>query len=320
MKIVATTLCALGVGFGLGVVVHAQSPGTVAAEVAAAEAAAGDTWLLLQSEVCGPAQAAGTRFPLITQTRPAEKIFDNLYVLSNNDVLAWVITTSDGLVLVDTMYDRTVQEVIIDTMRKAGLDPAQIKYVYLTHKNSDHAGGAKLIQETYGARVLLSAVDWEGIVQPGRGGGAPSPVPPKKDMVIADGQKLTLGDETITFYVTPASTRGSVSALIPVKDKGVPHLVAFWASNVISPASSKEDLTAIAAAATRFGDIAAAAGADVLITNHERYFDLNKKLYSARANPAGRNPFIVGKAEVRNYMQVLKHCTQALALAAGSRK
>ena len=80
--------------------------------------------------------------------------------------------------------------------------------------------------------------------------------------------------------------------------------MAFWASNVISPSSSKDDLNAIAAAATRFGDIAAAAGADVLITNHERYFDLNKKLYSAHANPAGRNPFIVGKTEVRNYMQV----------------
>jgi len=320
MKIVVTPLCALLVAFGLGLVVDAQTPNTVAAEIAAAEAAAGETWQVLQSEVCGPAQGAVTRFPLVTQTRPAEKMFDNLYVLSNNDVLAWVITTSEGLVLIDTMYDRTVQEVIIGSMQKAGLDPAQIKFIYLTHKNSDHAGGAKFLQETYGARVLLSAVDWDGIVQPGRGGGAPSPVPPKKDMVIADGQKLTLGDETITFYITPASTRGSVSALIPVKDKGVPHLAAFWASNVISPTSSKEDLNAIAAAAARFGDIAAAAGADVLITNHERYFDLNKKLYSAHANPAGRNPFIVGPTKVKNYMQVLTHCTQALALAAGSKK
>ena len=320
MKIVVMLLSALCVAFGLGVAVDAQSPSTVASEIAAAEAAAGEAWLVLQNEVCGPAQGTGTRFPLITQTRPAEKIFDNLYVLSNNDVLAWVITTSEGLVLIDTMYDRTVQDVILDPMQKAGLDPARIKFIYLTHKNADHAGGAKFLQEKYSARVLLSAVDWDGIVQPGRGGGPPSPVPPKKDMVIADGQKLTVGDETITFYVTPASTRGSVSALIPVKDKGVPHLAAFWGSNVIPATSSRDDLNAIAAAASRFGDIAAAAGADVLITNHERYFDLNKKLYSARANPAGRNPFIVGKTAVRNYMQVLTHCTQALSLAAGSKK
>ena len=62
--------CCLRIGRGI----HAQSPNTVAAEVAAAETAAGDTWLLLQSEVCGPAQGAVTRFPLVTQTRPAEKI------------------------------------------------------------------------------------------------------------------------------------------------------------------------------------------------------------------------------------------------------
>ncbi len=60
-------------------------------------AAAGEAWLVLQSEVCGPTQGAVSRFPLVTQTRPAEKMFDNLYVLSNNDVLVWVITTSEGL-------------------------------------------------------------------------------------------------------------------------------------------------------------------------------------------------------------------------------
>ena len=137
------------VAFGVGVLVDAQSPSTVAAEIAAAETAAGETWQVLQSEVWS---RPGCRnpLPLVTQTRPAEKIFDNLYVLSNDDVLAWVITTSDGLILIDTMYDRTVKEVIIDTMQKAGLDPAQIKFVYLTHKNSDRAGGAKYLQETYG--------------------------------------------------------------------------------------------------------------------------------------------------------------------------
>lgn len=321
MKFFLAALGASCVMLALGAAPYAQSAGTIPAHVAAAQKAGGETWMSLQSELCGPAQGTVARYPLVTQTRVAEKVFDNLYVLSNNDVLAWAVVTSAGIILIDTTYDRTVKDVIVDSMQKAGLDPAQIKYVYLTHKNTDHAGGAKYLQDTYGAHILLSAADWDDLLAPpARGRGAASPIPPTKDMVITEGQKLTLGDETITFYLTAGSTRGTVSALIPVKDKGTPHLAAFWGSNVIGVTSPHEALVAFGTAARRFEGIAAAAGADVLLTNHERYIDVNKRLFSMRANPAGPNPFIVGPARVREYMQVLDHCTQALALASDARK
>ena len=47
-------------------------------------------------------------------------------------------------------------------------------------------------------------------------------------MVATDGQKLTLGDTTLTMYITPGHTLGTISTLIPVKDHGTPHLVAEW--------------------------------------------------------------------------------------------
>ena len=57
---------------------------------------------------------------------------------------------------------------------------------------------------------------------------------PKRDMVATDGQKLTLGDTTLTFYLTPGHTLGTVSILIPVKDNGKPHLVFSysWGSGI----------------------------------------------------------------------------------------
>ena len=47
-------------------------------------------------------------------------------------------------------------------------------------------------------------------------------------MVATDGQRLTLGDTTLTLYLTPGHTPGTISTLIPVKDRGMPHVVAEW--------------------------------------------------------------------------------------------
>ena len=47
-------------------------------------------------------------------------------------------------------------------------------------------------------------------------------------MVVTDGEKLTLGGETLTLYITPGHTPGTVSVLIPVKDRGQPHVAALW--------------------------------------------------------------------------------------------
>ena len=54
-------------------------------------------------------------------------------------------------------------------------------------------------------------------------------------MVATDSQKLTLGDTTLTLYVTPGHTPGTISSLIPVKDNGRPHLVALWGGTGLDP-------------------------------------------------------------------------------------
>jgi hypothetical protein len=67
-------------------------------------------------------------------------------------------------------------------------------------------------------------------------------------------------------------------------------------------------------------DVAAKAGADVLLSNHGRYFDFDKRVGANRANPAGPNAFILNTTRVRNFMQVADHCAQAIDLAAGAAK
>ena len=92
------------------------------------------------------------------------------------------------------------------------------------HYNShgDHSGGAKYLQDTYSPRLILGAKDWDLLESNTR---SPSP---RRDIVATDGQKVTLGGTTITLYITPGHTQSTLSVLIPVTDKGKPHLAMEW--------------------------------------------------------------------------------------------
>jgi metallo-beta-lactamase class B len=319
--------------------VGAQTPAaqnTVAAHAAAAKAAADDSWLILYSELCGVAMGAGGRASSAGPARGAAggagrgrqagpppreqwyrepvKVFDNLFVFPTDDVNAWAIKTSDGIIMIDATFDYMVKDLIVDAMPQVGLDPKQIKYVVVTHGHGDHSAGVKYLQDTFGARVLMSEADWNLLAQPGRGVFANSPVP-KRDMVVRDGQTLTLGDTTITMYLTPGHTVGTISLVIPAKDKGVTHMAAFWGGTALSANTPVDNLVAYSSSARKFGDIAAKAGADVLLSNHGRYFDLDKRVGANRANPSGPNAFILNPTRVGNYMTVADHCAQAISLA-----
>ena len=67
------------------------------------------------------------------------------------------MTTSDGIIIVDAIYDYSVEDEIVNGLRKLGLDPTKIKYVVVSHGHSDHAGGARYLQDHFGAHVILSA-------------------------------------------------------------------------------------------------------------------------------------------------------------------
>ena len=105
---------------------------------------------------------------------------------------------------------------------------------------------------------------------------------PRRDMVATDGMKLTLGDTTITLYITPGHTLGTISTLIPVKDHGQSHLAAAWGgtafnwvngpANYITPdRPAKFWFDTYSKSAERFRDIASKAGADIIIANHTNF-------------------------------------------------
>src|SRR6185503_11402227 len=88
------------------------------------------------------------------------KLFDNLFYVGKTDVGAWVLKTSDGLVLFDTLSNpEEAATIVVPGMRKLGLDPDQIKTVVLTHSHNDHTGGMPYFRAK-GVRMMVSEADW----------------------------------------------------------------------------------------------------------------------------------------------------------------
>jgi len=159
------------------------------------------------------------------QKVPPIKVFDNLYYVGPGSVSVWLIPTTDGLILIDSTQEPLVDHVI-DSIRKVGFDPKNIKYILLTHGHLDHFGGAGKIQALSGARVATLEEDWKLIEatyqNPGRGNRDPG-VPLKRDMVLREGQTVTLGKTSLKVYKLPGHTAGSPSFEFTVYDNGRPH-------------------------------------------------------------------------------------------------
>ncbi|MGD2168119.1 MAG: MBL fold metallo-hydrolase [Gammaproteobacteria bacterium] len=234
------------------------------------------------------------------------RVFDNLAYVGMTEFSTWAVTTSEGIIIIDPIFDYSVEDEVVEGLRKLGLDPADIRYVIASHGHYDHVGGAKFLQDAFGARVLLSAADWDLLEENG------ATWVPRRDIEVTDGQKLTLGDTTLEMYLTPGHTDGTISTLIPLKDGGADHVAALWGGTLFNFGPQPDRFRAYADSAERFLEIAVAAGADVLLSNHTDYDGSKEKLPRMAARRAGDpHPYVVGTDSIRRYLSVAHECALA---------
>lgn len=240
------------------------------------------------------------------------RLFDNLYSVGQNAVSAHALVTSGGIVLFDTLNSEDeARTILVPNLQALGLDPKAIKYIVVTHAHGDHYGGARYLQKTYGARVISSAIDWaemDRLREKPSGPFADIP-PPDHDMVMADGQTLTLGDTTIRFYVTPGHTGGVLSSIFKVTDQGGAHTVGYFGGT--GGGGSPDSLRAQIRSLQRWRELTQAAGVDVLIANHPLHdhgIENNELLRYRR--PGDANPYVVGTDRYQRYMRVQEACAR----------
>jgi metallo-beta-lactamase class B len=238
------------------------------------------------------------------------KVFDNLYYVGQTEYSAWAVTTSEGIIIIDPIFDYSVEAEIVEGLRTVGLDPADIRYVIVSHGHSDHAGGARYLQDRFGARVILAPEDWDLLER--TGGDWPKP---RRDVEATDGYQLRLGETTLVLHRTPGHTPGTISTLIPVVDGSRRHMAALWGGTAYNFMGRGEDarwFREYIASAERFERLAADAGADVILSNHTRYDGGTTKLPALEnRRPSDPHPFVVGSGSVSRYLTVAAECARA---------
>jgi metallo-beta-lactamase class B len=241
-----------------------------------------------------------------------KRAFDDLYWMGTPSRSTWALTTSDGIILYDTQSVYDAEEVIVGGLKKLGLDPAKVKYVIISHAHENEVGGAKLMQERYGARIVMGAGDWDLVDQSVNGFPKGKP---KRDIVATDGMRITLGDRSVTLYLMPGHTPGTISGVFQVHDHSKPLTVAYSGGTEFNFVNDVPHFDTYLASERKFAATAAAAGATIILGNQSQFDGAALKLRRlADRRPGEAHPLDVGAAAVARYFKIEDECAQAVRL------
>ncbi len=164
--------------------------------------------------------------------KPVEpfEIMDGLYYVGNTQVSAHLLTTKDGLVLIDTTMPHEVPW-LLASIRKLGFKPSDVKVVIGTHAHIDHIGGHWYFQKHFGAQAWLQVEDAAGteagVWKPGKPvdldgtiGTLSRAFPSfKTDRPLRDGEVVEWGGRKLTFRRAPGHTPGTLMIEFPLESK-----------------------------------------------------------------------------------------------------
>ena len=247
-----------------------------------------------------------------------KKAFDDMYWLVSLSTSSWVLTSDDGYILYDTQGVYDAEDVLVGGLQKLGLDPSKVKYVIVSHAHGGEVGGAYLFQSRYGSHIVMN--DWDMVESSVNGFPRGKP---KRDVVATDGMKIAVGNRTVTIYLTPGHTPGTISSIFQVHDKGKPLTVVYSGGTEFNFPNDVPHFDQYLASERRLASLAAAAGATIVLNNQSQFNGAATRLRTLQdRHPGEPHPMDVGAEAVARYFKIEDECAQAVRLkliAAGIR-
>jgi len=226
------------------------------------------------------------------------RIAGNLYYVGSHGLASYLITTSEGLILINSSLEASVP-LIRASVEKLGFKFADVKVLLISHAHWDHNAGSAAIKSITGAKYMVMDAD-VGVVESGgktdfQYGNTPSSLypPTKVDRVLHDGDEVKLGDAVLVAHLTPGHTKGCTTWTMMVQDGGRTRDVVIVGSPNVNAGYKLVNNAAypqIADDYEKMFRVLKALPCDIFLGAHGSYFDMEKKY--ARMKDAAASPFV----------------------------
>ncbi|WP_065756691.1 subclass B3 metallo-beta-lactamase [Bradyrhizobium paxllaeri] len=242
-----------------------------------------------------------------TPTEPF-KMIGNVYYVGTNGLASYLITSPQGHILVDMVMPEATSQIKAN-IEKLGFKLTDIKYLVNTHAHIDHTGGLAEMKQASGAQMVAGEADkplLEGGYYPGAQEDEALKFPPVKvDRTVREGDKVTVGDVTLTARETPGHSPGCTSWEFSVKDGDATRSVLIFCSGTVALNRLVPNPTYSGIVADYRKTFARARDmkVDVLLAPHPEMYKMAEK--RAKLSEGGPNPF-VNPGEFNEYAATLE--------------
>ncbi|MDD1530020.1 subclass B3 metallo-beta-lactamase [Bradyrhizobium sp. WBOS7] len=241
---------------------------------------------------------------------PAEpvRIVGPIYFVGTKGLGVFLFTTSQGSILMNTGMPSS-GPMIVESIRKLGFKPEDVKIMINGHAHIDHAGAFAFMKKLTGAQLAVMKDDVAAMESGDRDdfkyGNDLTYEGVKVDRVLRDGDTVKLGDVLLTAYHTPGHTRGATTWIANLVVDGKAYVVAFPDGAGFNPGyrvAKNPSYPGITEDYRNTHHALEMIKPDIWLAQHNEYYDLEGKQKRAETeginawiDPEGYRRFIAGK-------------------------
>jgi metallo-beta-lactamase class B len=247
-----------------------------------------------------------------TEPFPPFKIAGNLYYVGSKGLANYLITTSEGHILINSDMEENVP-LIRASVENLGFKFTDIKILLISHAHWDHDAASDTIKKLTGAKYMVMDADVSVVESGGKTdfqyGNDPTTLykPTKVDRVLRDGDEVKLGGTVLVAHLTPGHTKGCTTWTLKVTEGGKTYDVVIIGSPNVNPGYrlvSNTTYPRIAEDYQKTFKVLKSLSCDIFLGAHGNYFGLDTKYprlktegLSVFVDPAGYKKYVEEKEE-----------------------
>ena len=225
---------------------------------------------------------------------PPFRIAGNLYYVGSKDLASYLVTTSQGHILINSSLEASVP-LIRASVEQLGFKFTDVRILLISHAHWDHDAGSAAIKKLTGARYMVMDGDVSVVESGGKadfhyGSDASMRYPPAKvDRILHDGDEVRIGGASLVAHLTPGHTKGCTTWTMKVSEGGRAYDVVIIGSPNVNPGYKlvgNPDYPGIVADYERTFAVLRALPVDIFLGAHGGYFDLQTKYARMKAGDA----------------------------------